>query len=238
MNAGVRAGSLHGARTQVARQRTLEDFKRGKVQVLVATDVAARGIHVDDVSLVVHYDLPDNDKDYLHRSGRTGRAGRDGKVIAFVPPSRQRVARRLVETLSYDIIWDQGTTPADRAPRGDRPARTERPTYRDRAGHNDRPGQRDNRFESRGDRPSQNRPAYGNRDARPGQNRPAYGNRDARPGQDRPAYGNRDARPGQDRPAYGDRARSDRPAGTSTVSPGRRPGGSSAAGGFRRAPGR
>src|SRR5215210_3054666 len=112
MNAGVRAASLHGGRTQVARQRTLEDFKRGRVQALVATDVAARGIHVDDVDLVVHYDLPDNEKDYLHRSGRTGRAGKDGVVVAFVPPSRQRVARRMIEaleSLSIEVTWDAGS---------------------------------------------------------------------------------------------------------------------------------
>ena len=140
MNAGVRAGSLHGARTQQARQRTLDDFRRGKLQALVATDVAARGIHVDNVDLVVHYDLPDNDKDYLHRSGRTGRAGRDGIVIALVPPSRQRVAKQLIETLAATVTWDQGSAPAERersgrAPRNDRGPRADRTT----APRNDRP---------------------------------------------------------------------------------------------------
>jgi superfamily II DNA/RNA helicase len=165
MNAGVRAGSLHGARTQQARTRTLADFQRGKVQVLVATDVAARGIHVDDVDLVVHYDLPDNDKDYQHRSGRTGRAGRDGTVVAFVPPSRQRVARRLIDDLSHEVTWVDG----DRsAPRSDRHDRTERPRSFDR---DDRPRS----FESRGGR--DDRPAYGDRPRNDRNDRPAYGDR-------------------------------------------------------------
>src|SRR5687768_4097766 len=152
MNAGVRAASLHGGRPQAARQRTLEDFKRGKVQALVATDVAARGIHVNDVELVVHYDLPDNEKDYLHRSGRTGRAGRDGMVVAFVPPSRQRIARRMItdlEGLDVAVTWDQGSKPerGEGAPRREwtpRPPRadgSERPdrTRTDRPVRHDRP---------------------------------------------------------------------------------------------------
>ena len=126
MNAGVRAGSLHGARTQQARQRTLDDFRRGKVQALVATDVAARGIHVDNVDLVVHYDLPDNDKDYLHRSGRTGRAGKSGTVIALVPPSRQRIAKRLIDTLEATVTWDQGSAPVDRERSDHHPRRDSR----------------------------------------------------------------------------------------------------------------
>jgi superfamily II DNA/RNA helicase len=132
MNAGVKAGSLHGARTQQARSRTLQDFQRGKVQVLVATDVAARGIHVDDVELVVHYDLPDNEKDYQHRSGRTGRAGRSGTVVAFVPPSRQRVARRLESMLDVTPVWSDSGRPSQ--PRRDgAPRRDDRPSYAERS---------------------------------------------------------------------------------------------------------
>ncbi|HRE02078.1 MAG TPA: DEAD/DEAH box helicase, partial [Ilumatobacteraceae bacterium] len=93
--AGVSAGALHGARSQAVRQRVLDDFKRGRIQALVATDVAARGLHVDNVSLVLHYDLPASEKDYTHRSGRTGRAGNAGTVIAFVTPGREHLATRL-----------------------------------------------------------------------------------------------------------------------------------------------
>ena len=112
--AGVKAGALHGARSQAIRQRTLDDFKRGKIQALVATDVAARGIHVDNVSLVLHYDMPDNDKDYTHRSGRTGRAGNAGLVVAFVPPSRQQLARRMSSSVNSDVSWEHGETPVER----------------------------------------------------------------------------------------------------------------------------
>ncbi|GIH09423.1 RNA helicase [Rhizocola hellebori] len=87
---GVRAGGLHGGKTQRVRTRTLEDFKEGRTPVLVATDVAARGIHVDNVSLVVHIDPPKDSKDYLHRAGRTARAGESGAVATLVLPKQRR----------------------------------------------------------------------------------------------------------------------------------------------------
>jgi superfamily II DNA/RNA helicase len=86
---GVRAGALHGGKAQSARTRVLDQFKDGTTPVLVATDVAARGIHVDDVSLVVHVDPPADPKDYLHRAGRTARAGQSG-VVVTVATHRQR----------------------------------------------------------------------------------------------------------------------------------------------------
>ncbi|WP_376771134.1 DEAD/DEAH box helicase [Rhizomonospora bruguierae] len=86
---GVRAGGLHGGRTQRARTRTLAEFREGVMDVLVATDVAARGIHVDGVSLVLHMDPPRDAKDYLHRAGRTARAGESGAVVTLGLP-RQR----------------------------------------------------------------------------------------------------------------------------------------------------
>ncbi|MEV4621013.1 DEAD/DEAH box helicase [Asanoa sp. NPDC049573] len=87
---GVRAGGLHGGKTQRARTRTLAEFKEGRTTVLVATDVAARGIHVDNVSLVVHIDPPRDAKDYLHRAGRTARAGESGSVATLVLPKQRR----------------------------------------------------------------------------------------------------------------------------------------------------
>jgi superfamily II DNA/RNA helicase len=87
---GVRAGGLHGGKTQRVRTRTLAEFKEGRMDVLVATDVAARGIHVDGVSLVVHVDPPRDAKDYLHRAGRTARAGEAGKVATLVLPKQRR----------------------------------------------------------------------------------------------------------------------------------------------------
>ncbi|GGM63689.1 DEAD/DEAH box helicase [Dactylosporangium sucinum] len=93
---GVRAGALHGGKTQRVRTRTLAEFREGTVDVLVATDVAARGIHIDDVSLVVHVDLPRDQKDYLHRAGRTARAGAAGTVVTLVLPRQRRRAAALL----------------------------------------------------------------------------------------------------------------------------------------------
>jgi superfamily II DNA/RNA helicase len=84
----VSAAAIHGDLNQNQRQRALAAFTAGAPQVLVATDVAARGIHVDDIGLVVHYDPPHDHKDYLHRSGRTARAGATGAVLALVEPSQ------------------------------------------------------------------------------------------------------------------------------------------------------
>lgn len=95
--AGVDAAAIHGDLRQAARRRALAAFAEGSPRVLVATDVAARGIHVDGVDLVVHYDPPNDHKDYLHRSGRTARAGARGTVVAFVAPNEVRKVRRLHE---------------------------------------------------------------------------------------------------------------------------------------------
>ncbi|MCU1546574.1 MAG: deaD, partial [Homoserinimonas sp.] len=89
-DAGVPATSLHGDLNQSRRTRNLQMLTSGRVNVLVATDVAARGIHVDDISLVIQADAPDEYKTYLHRSGRTGRAGKQGTVVTLINKSRRR----------------------------------------------------------------------------------------------------------------------------------------------------
>ncbi|HEU0101815.1 MAG TPA: DEAD/DEAH box helicase [Mycobacteriales bacterium] len=94
---GVEAAAIHGNLTQGARKKALDDFSTGHARVLVATDVAARGIHVDDVDLVVHYDPPADHKDYLHRSGRTARAGNTGTVVSFVLSDQVRDHQRMRE---------------------------------------------------------------------------------------------------------------------------------------------
>jgi len=99
---GVMAAALHGGLTQGARNRTLDQFKDGSVPVLVATDVAARGIHVDDVGLVVQADPPAEHKDYLHRAGRTARAGGKGAVVTLVLPHQRRGMMRLAESAGVD----------------------------------------------------------------------------------------------------------------------------------------
>ncbi|MFJ3614031.1 DEAD/DEAH box helicase [Streptomyces hydrogenans] len=93
---GVRAAALHGDKSQPLRTRTLERFRSGEVPVLVATNVAARGIHVDDIDLVVNVDPPADHKDYLHRGGRTARAGGSGTVVTLVLPDQRKDVLRLM----------------------------------------------------------------------------------------------------------------------------------------------
>jgi superfamily II DNA/RNA helicase len=98
LHSGVRAAALHGGKSQPQRTRTLAQFKSGHVTVLVATNVAARGIHVDDLDLVVNVDPPSDHKDYLHRGGRTARAGESGRVVTLVLPNQRREMSRLMAT--------------------------------------------------------------------------------------------------------------------------------------------
>ncbi|MEU9038748.1 DEAD/DEAH box helicase [Streptomyces sp. NPDC048352] len=100
---GVRASGLHGGRSQPQRNRTLDWFKTGEVTALIATNVAARGIHIDDLDLVVNIDPPTDHKDYLHRGGRTARAGESGSVVTLVLPDQKREMSRLMS--------DAGITP-------------------------------------------------------------------------------------------------------------------------------
>ncbi|MEU9340754.1 DEAD/DEAH box helicase [Streptomyces sp. NPDC048278] len=111
-DAGVKADALHGGMTQGARTRTLADFKDGYVNVLVATDVAARGIHVDGIDLVLNVDPAGDHKDYLHRAGRTARAGRTGTVVSLSLPHQRRQIFRLMEDAGVDAgrhIINSGT---------------------------------------------------------------------------------------------------------------------------------
>ena len=106
-NSGVRCAVIHGNRSQAQRERALSDFKSGRARILVATDVAARGIHVDDVPCVVHWDPPDDPKDYVHRSGRTGRAGARGVVVSLVDPSQRRGVARDMRSIGIEVQWTQ-----------------------------------------------------------------------------------------------------------------------------------
>lgn len=105
-DAGINAVSLHGDLNQAKRTRNLERVTSGRVKVLVATDVAARGIHVDDIDLVVQADAPDEYKTYLHRSGRTGRAGRSGRVVTLVTRQRQRRMTELLDRAEIDAPFE------------------------------------------------------------------------------------------------------------------------------------
>jgi superfamily II DNA/RNA helicase len=101
--AGIPAVDLHGALSQNARNRNLAEFSSGGVRVLVATDVAARGVHVDDVSLVIHVDPPAEHKAYLHRSGRTARAGAAGNVVTLCLPNQRRSLADLMRKANVDV---------------------------------------------------------------------------------------------------------------------------------------
>jgi superfamily II DNA/RNA helicase len=106
---GIRAAAIHGDRSQKQRERALDSFIRGAVDALVATDVAARGIHVDGVNAVVHFDPPTDSKDYVHRSGRTARAGATGVVVSLVTPDKVGAVKRIQRDLGMPI----GTTTPD-----------------------------------------------------------------------------------------------------------------------------
>jgi superfamily II DNA/RNA helicase len=153
---GVRAAVIHGGRSQNQRDRALELFHQGAVSTLVATDVAARGIHVEGVGGVVHFDLPGDEKDYVHRSGRTARAGATGVVVSLVLPDQVAEVRKLQAALGLP----QGVTraaPGER--RASAPVLVEetaypRPPERERA---PRPA----RERARGDGRRSGRPARG-----------------------------------------------------------------------------
>jgi superfamily II DNA/RNA helicase len=99
--AGITSVAIHGNRSQGQRDRAIQAFASGRAQALVATDVAARGIHVDGIGCVVHFDLPPDPKDYIHRSGRTGRAGAAGVVVSLVTPQEHAIARMLQRELGF-----------------------------------------------------------------------------------------------------------------------------------------
>jgi superfamily II DNA/RNA helicase len=128
---GISTAAIHGNRSQNQREAALSRFADGRVTVLVATDVAARGIHVDDVAVVVHYDQPATDKDYVHRSGRTGRAGADGLVVSMVGseelPDVRKLQRQLelpqgLHALDLDLL-EAASLPSPSVAVADRPSR-------------------------------------------------------------------------------------------------------------------
>jgi superfamily II DNA/RNA helicase len=154
---GVKAEAIHGGRSQRQRDRALRNFKNGQSEALIATDVAARGIHVDGVECVVHFDPPEDHKAYLHRSGRTARAGAGGHVVSLVQRDQVRTAGRLQDHLGLrdginspeidDLLNGGGERLGKRS---DAPVRSGRPQSRDgRTESGGRSGQRNNRNRSR-----------------------------------------------------------------------------------------
>jgi superfamily II DNA/RNA helicase len=110
--AGVPAVAIHGDRTQGQRERALAAFSAGRANALVATDVAARGIHIDDLPCVIHFDMPADPTDYVHRSGRTGRAGNTGTVVSLVTEEHRASLRGLQRALGLDQRLDSPDGPA------------------------------------------------------------------------------------------------------------------------------
>jgi superfamily II DNA/RNA helicase len=198
---GLAVDSLHGDMKQSSRNRTLTGLRTGRTKVLVATDVAARGIDVPGISHVVNYDLPKNAEDYVHRIGRTGRAGRSGIACSLVGPRDRSVLRRIEHFLEQklEIQTIAGLEPQRRLD-SDRPRR---PADKPRWGHKDRQ-QRDDRQKRFADR---DRPAHGaagtGNGGKPRQGKPEFGNRQPRDDQ----FGNRPPRDFGDRQPrdFGDR---------------------------------
>jgi len=104
---GVDAVAMHGGRSQNQRTRSLSRFSSGQVDALIATDVAARGIHVDGIGCVIHFDPPEDAKTYIHRSGRTARAGATGLVVSLVSPDQQRASKRMQRDLDLEVSIDR-----------------------------------------------------------------------------------------------------------------------------------
>ncbi|MGY1700708.1 DEAD/DEAH box helicase [Geodermatophilus sp. SYSU D00766] len=196
--AGVKAEAIHGGLPQSARRRALEEFTDARSPVLVATDVAARGIHVDDVSLVLHYDPPADHKTYLHRSGRTARAGAAGVVVSLLLPDQVGQAKRRFRQAKVDPQVSRvrpGDAPiAELVASGVPVEPKERPAREPRRPHGGPGGRRPRRD---GDRP---RRSYGEGSRREGGRR--EGDRPRRPAGDRDRFrgpGERGVR--ADRPA-------------------------------------
>ena len=215
---GIPTGALHGGKTQAVRTRTLEAFRNGITPALVATDVAARGIHVDGINLVVHVDAPRDPKDYLHRAGRTARAGESGTVVTLAAPKQQRTISSLTSRAGVDPVVKR-VRPLDahlvevtgaREPSGtpwfpprEAPARSKSGSrWGSQGGRSDKPryGDKPRRFDDR--------PARDDRAPRTDRYRDDRPKQAAAPRTDR----HRDDRPVRDdRPARTDRYRDDRP---------------------------
>jgi superfamily II DNA/RNA helicase len=166
---GVSAAAIHGGHAQNRRTRSLRQFSDGAVQALVATDVAARGIHVDGVALVIHYDPPEDHKAYLHRSGRTARAGEGGLVVSLIQPEQTADTKRIQRRLGLEgrITEPQaGDLASQPVVNGARPGSgpTDRAAPAERNGHGDgnaRPRHRSHGQNRGADRQGQPRPGNG-----------------------------------------------------------------------------
>ncbi len=147
---GIQSAAIHGNKTQSARTRALADFKQGRVRVLVATDIAARGLDIDQLPHVVNFDLPNVPEDYVHRIGRTGRAGSTGEAISLVSPDERGLLKDIERLLRQELpraaVNDFKPDPHARPEPADRPAHGARHSHRQESGGwHSRPGSRGHR---------------------------------------------------------------------------------------------
>ena len=166
--AGVRAVAIHGNKSQNARTKALEDFKRGRVTLLVATDIAARGLDIDQLPVVVNFDLPAVAEDYVHRIGRTGRAGSEGLALSLVCQEEAGLLRDIQRLLKQDISVQTVAGFEPRQPlRMQNIGPTVRPAQAQRRGP--APGRASNGGGRSGDRQHAGRAGHSSGTARPGQ---------------------------------------------------------------------
>jgi ATP-dependent RNA helicase RhlE len=138
---GVAADAIHGDKTQLERIQALDAFKQGKVTVLIATDVAARGLDIDQLPMVINYEIPSAAEDYVHRIGRTGRAGASGTAISLVSPEEEKYLLEIEKLIRHQIQKEtahlphaaQGSARAGRAPRGEHHERAHRGEHPERS---------------------------------------------------------------------------------------------------------
>jgi ATP-dependent RNA helicase RhlE len=158
---GLQTAAIHGNKSQGARTRALADFKSGAVRVLVATDIAARGLDIDQLPHVVNYDLPNVSEDYVHRIGRTGRAGSTGTALSLVSGEDRGLLRdieRLIKREIPRIVLPGYDIPQPRSATNDSRPRSDRPQHRKPG----QPQQRTQRGDSRGNQPRTDRARPGN----------------------------------------------------------------------------
>ena len=173
---GLITDAIHGDKSQQTRMEALAAFKEGKLQVLVATDVAARGLDIDDLPLVLNYELPYVPEDYIHRIGRTGRAGLSGEAISFVAPEEEKYLAEIERLLKKTIQivsaegFDPSTVRSERSPHSPRATTSGRPPRAPRGEHAARPPRAprtEHATEERAVRAPHANHGTGNRDPRP-----------------------------------------------------------------------
>jgi ATP-dependent RNA helicase RhlE len=136
-NAGIQVNAIHGNKSQPQREKALRDFRSGRARVLVATDIAARGIDVTGISHVINFDLPVEAESYVHRIGRTARAGAAGIAISFCDPSERPVLRQIERQMNYTIavVGDEPPPMSHQPKRPSAPGQAQRRRFNDRGGN-------------------------------------------------------------------------------------------------------